>query len=203
VADPNLVIRSVPVLTGGDLLRGSLLGIEERANLSVWSVLSRQRDLTPVINACRSRGVDLVNRPAFTSSPMGLDIVGVGPGQWLFLQDRAKSSDVLNISDIVGSSASVFDVSGGRTVFRISGAYARKTLQKGVLIDLHPSSFKSGSALATVVGHVSAQIWRVDDRPTYDIAVFRSFARAIYSWLLEASAEFNENAPSQPALSGT
>jgi len=33
-------------------------------------------------------------------------------------------------------------------------------------------------------------LWQIDDGPTYEFAVFRSFAAAFCEWLLIASAEF-------------
>ena len=42
----------------------------------------------------------------------------------------------------------------------------------------------------TSIAHIGVQLWQRDDRPTYEIAVARSFAGSLWSWLEEAAAEF-------------
>jgi methylglutamate dehydrogenase subunit D len=42
----------------------------------------------------------------------------------------------------------------------------------------------------TVVSYSNVHLWQVDDAPTYDIAMFRSFAVAFWDWLTAAAAEF-------------
>jgi sarcosine oxidase subunit gamma len=54
-------------------------------------------------------------------------------------------------------------------------------------IDLHPSAFATGFAAATNVAHIGIVLWQLDDRPTYEFAVPRSYALSFWHWL-EASA---------------
>ena len=37
---------------------------------------------------------------------------------------------------------------------------------------------------------IGVQIWQIDETPTYEIAVFRGFARSFWHFLTEAAAEY-------------
>jgi heterotetrameric sarcosine oxidase gamma subunit len=86
--------------------------------------------------------------------------------------------------------ASVSDQSDGRTVIRVRGPGARDTLAKGMPIDLHPRTFRPGDAAVTLVAHIGAHIWQVDEAPTYELIVSRSYAAAFLEWLIHSAAEF-------------
>jgi len=55
---------------------------------------------------------------------------------------------------------------------------------------LHPRSFGCDSVALTNIAHLSGVIWQVDETPTYEISVFRSFAIHLYEGIITASAEF-------------
>jgi heterotetrameric sarcosine oxidase gamma subunit len=83
--------------------------------------------------------------------------------------------------------AFIVDQSHARALLRVTGPRARDTLEKGLAIDLHPRAFATGFAAATSVAHIPVLLWQVDDRPTYEFAVPRSYALSFWHWL-EASA---------------
>jgi methylglutamate dehydrogenase subunit D len=72
-------------------------------------------------------------------------------------------------------------------VLRLSGRALSETLAKGVQIDLAPAAFPTGSVAVTSIAHIGATLWKVDDRPTIDVAVARSLSNSFLHWL-EASA---------------
>ena len=86
--------------------------------------------------------------------------------------------------------SSIVDQSDARAVVRISGSRARDVLAKGVPIDLHPRAFKANNVAITHASHIGIIFWQIDDAPTYEIAMFRSFADSFAHWLIELSAEF-------------
>jgi sarcosine oxidase subunit gamma len=86
--------------------------------------------------------------------------------------------------------ASISDQSGGRTVLRVSGPRARDVLAKGLPIDLHPRVFAPGSAATSAIALMGVQLWQIDDRPSYDIALFRSLSASFWRWLASSAAEF-------------
>ena len=68
-------------------------------------------------------------------------------------------------------------------VFRLSGEGAGALLQKGAFVDLDPVAFACGVAATTVIAHIGVIIWKVDDAPTFDVALFRSFAGSFRHWI--------------------
>jgi methylglutamate dehydrogenase subunit D len=117
--------------------------------------------------------------------------VWAAPGQWLAIGDSEDGPTFeQRLRATLGNLASVNDQSDGRTIFRIGGKRARDALAKGVPIDLHPSVFGAGDAAVTTVAHIGADFWQVDETPTYEFIVPRSFAVAFGHWLLASAAEF-------------
>ncbi len=135
-------------------------------------------------------GVDLPDTPRCVA---GVDtaFAWCGPGQWLAMAEEGKDGAFADrLARAFDGVASVADQSGGRVILRASGPKVRAALAKGVPLDLHPRAFRPGDAAVTVVAHIGVHLWQVDDAPTYDLAVFRSFAAALWHWLGEAAAEF-------------
>lgn len=117
----------------------------------------------------------------------GTGLVWSAPGQWLAVSERRAGLDGLAAS--LSGVAAVADQSDSRGLLAISGRRAREVLEKGVSLDLHPRAFRAGSAATTSVAHVGVQLWQTDDAPSYTLAVARSFAGSLWSWLAEAGAE--------------
>ena len=120
-----------------------------------------------------------------------LTLIWTGPDQWLAMSEGEDGSRLeTRLRSGFAGLASVADQSDGRTIIRIAGACARDTLAKGLPIDLTPESFSPGQTALSLIGHIGIQIWQVDDGPTYDIAVFRSYAADLWRFLCHAGAEF-------------
>jgi sarcosine oxidase subunit gamma len=117
--------------------------------------------------------------------------VWAGPGQWLAMGEGEDGPTFeQRLRTTLANLASVNDQSDGRTIFRIRGKRARDALSKGVPIDLHPSKFGAGDTAVTTVAHIGAHFWQVDETPTYEFIISRSFAAAFCHWLLASAAEF-------------
>lgn len=113
-----------------------------------------------------------------------------GRSQWLVLREGPSRLFELQLRSSLADVASVTDQSDGRTIVRISGPRARDTLAKGVHIDLHPSVFRPGDTAISIVSNIGVQFWQIDPAPTYEFAMFRSFAVSFWEWLVDAAAEF-------------
>ena len=121
----------------------------------------------------------------------GIAFVWAGPDQWLAVAEREQNRDLESeLKSKLADIASVVDQSDGRVVVRISGPHAREVLAKGVPIDLHPRVFKPGSVTITHASHIGVILWQTDDAPTYEAAMFRSYADSFAHWLFESAAEF-------------
>jgi methylglutamate dehydrogenase subunit D len=167
---------------------GVVLAVREGLALAaVAARRGREADLADAVE--RALGLRPPDGPKAVAGG-GAVWIGVGPGQWLVAVEEDTADFVSALTGRLAGLAAVTDQSDGRVVLRVSGPRARDALAKGFSIDLHPRAFRPGDAAATQAAHVGAQIWQVDDAPTYDIAVARSYAASFWSWLTASAAEF-------------
>lgn len=121
----------------------------------------------------------------------GIAFVWAGPDQWLAIAEGDGTRDLeTELKAKLVDIASVVDQSDGRVIVRISGTRAREVLAKGVPVDLHPRVFGPGSVAITHASHIGVIMWQLDDAPTYELAMFRSYADSFAHWLFESAAEF-------------
>ncbi|WP_072394358.1 sarcosine oxidase subunit gamma family protein [Hyphomicrobium sp. CS1GBMeth3] len=122
---------------------------------------------------------------------VGTAFVWAGPDHWLALAEREGGRDLESeLKEQLSGIASVVDQSDGRVVVRIAGPHARSVLAKGVPLDLHPRAFRPGDVAITHASHIGVILWQVDDQPTYEVALFRSYADSFAHWLFESAAEY-------------
>ncbi len=114
--------------------------------------------------------------------------IWAGPHSWLAASAGGDLEAELRAG--IGAEASVTDQSDARAVFRASGPDVRAALAKGLPIDLHPRAFRPGDTALSAAAHTNVHVWQLDAAPTYELAVFRGYARSFLDWLLAASAEF-------------
>ncbi len=121
-----------------------------------------------------------------------LAFIGMGPGQWLAVEQASADPQAFaaKLTKDLAGLASISDQSDARAVIRVSGPAARQALAKGLPVDLHPRVFGPGDSALTQIALIGAQIWQIDEVPTYDIAVFRSLAGSFADWLIASAAEF-------------
>lgn len=140
----------------------------------------------------------------------GADLAHVGPRQsaqspalhlrWsgpqAYLACMSGHVDIeAELSQNCGATASVVDQSDGKFMLRLSGPAVRKTLAKGVTLDLHPKGFVAGETALTVLAHLNVQLTRVETHggqgdPTFEVVAARSSAADLWSWLEASAGEF-------------
>lgn len=167
------------------------VAIEERTGFGLASILARNGQRDALADLFRdSFGVDLPVEPK-VAGDANMTVVWAGPEQWLAIAAEVTPGGIeTELRGIVGATASIADQSDGRLFLRLSGPRIRDALAKGLPIDLHDSVFKPGDAAVTSAAHVGVHIWPVDDAPTYNIVVFRAFARSFCEWLVDSAAEY-------------
>src|SRR5215472_7966144 len=122
---------------------------------------------------------------------LALAFVWAGPGHWLAVTEGGDGSSFEKLlRHDLSNLASISDQSDSRAIVRIAGARARDALAKGVPLDLNPRVFTAGDAAVTTVGHIGVHLWQLDEAPTYEFAVSRSYAAAFWRWLIDSAAEF-------------
>ena len=111
------------------------------------------------------------------------------PNEWLLLTppDQQQQTAAALGSDLSNVLAAVTDVSGGQTIINIHGPQAREVLRKGCTLDLHPRAFGAGRCAQTNLAKATAIIRQLDDSPSFDIVVRRSFADYLVRWLVDAA----------------
>jgi heterotetrameric sarcosine oxidase gamma subunit len=162
-----------------------------RPRVSLASVMARkgQGDLVSQ-NVHAAFGLSLPASPRYVTDG-STAFVWAGPGHWLAVADSddALAFEARLRARLLGS-ASICGQSDGRSIIRVRGPSARDALAKLVPIDLHPREFAPGLAAVTLAGHIGIHLWQIDAVPSYDIAVFRSFAAALWQSLIDSSREF-------------
>lgn len=171
------------------------LSIISRDNLVLASIAAGKGRLDDVRTIIRDTyGVDLPTKPERVEGN-NIAFVWAGPDQWLAVAERGGDGGFgrdleAELKPLLNGKAAVVDQSDGRAVIRISGVKAREVLAKGLPIDLHPSAFPTNGVAITHASHIGIVIWQIDETPTYEIAMFRSFADSFAHWLYDSTAEF-------------
>ena len=114
----------------------------------------------------------------------------LGPDEWLLATEPGKERDIAGQlgENLSGQCYSLVDVTGGQVLLRLRGSHVREVLAKGCTLDLHPRAFKMGQCAQTTLAKTSMLIALIDDAPTFDIIVRRSFAEYAARWLQHSSA---------------
>lgn len=117
-------------------------------------------------------------------------MLAIGPDAFLLVTQSPTATDLTQ------AFTAAVDLSDGWTRLRVTGAHAPDLLATGCALDLHPRAFPPGACAVAGLAGMRTVVWRsADDR--FDLLVGRSYARAMWDWLLESAAEFGVFAPAQ------
>ncbi len=163
------------------------LRISEQLGLGLATVMSRGQHAVLTARIADQFGIDLPSGST-RSARGGIAFVGIGPGTWLACREAADPNWASELTTRVSGYASVSDQSNGYAVLRIAGPAARDLLSRGAFIDFHPSVFGPGSAAVTTIAHIGVMLWQLDDAPTFEVALFRSYAASFWHWIEATSA---------------
>jgi sarcosine oxidase subunit gamma len=136
--------------------------------------------------------LDVAATPNQAAQKDGVTILWVGPDRWLVAGPERPERELgacLNEA-LTSTLATLTDLSHARTVFRIAGCSSRDLLVKGCGVDFHPRAFPVGSCAQSLLGHVGALLHAVDEAPSFDLYVARSFALTVWEWLTESATEY-------------
>lgn len=154
--------------------------LRERLDLTIHSLAALRGRETELADAVRDHlGLELPTSPKRVAAGETA-VLWAGPGKWLMVSGAS-----VDLSPLLGA---VVDLSDGRSVFTLSGPRARELLATLVSLDLHPRAFSTGDVAMTHAASIAIQLWQVDDAPTYEIAVARSYAATLWRWLVHAGA---------------
>lgn len=112
----------------------------------------------------------------------------LGPDEWLVTTASDNAGPLLGQLDrqLAGTHTAVNDVSGGNVAMHLAGPQALDILATGCTLDLDAAVFRPGACAQTGLAKASVLIGLLDDSPTFELIVRRSFADYLERWLLHA-----------------
>lgn len=170
----------------GNLAIGAQVALSERFGLAICDVCAWPGLETKTANAIkRATGLAVTKRrDAVGEAAQGFQHA---PGRWTVIAEDPSLAE--RLTRAVSANATVVDLAHGRTCLRIAGEAGTSVLAKLFAIDFAEKAFPVAKGLATSHHAVLAQIQRVDAQ-TFDLLVFRSYARTFFHALTRASEEF-------------
>lgn len=143
--------------------------------VNVAGVIAGAVGVAPAVENCRATTQD------------GTAILWVGPQRWwVVLADGGDMATTLAAQ--LGDDAAVTPQGHGRVSLRLAGAAVRSLLASGSTVDFHPEHFAAGWCRPTQLAHMGVVLHCVDDGPTVDVYVPRSYAVSFWEWLMETGA---------------
>lgn len=127
-----------------------------------------------------------------TGDAEGLHALWLSPDEFLVVdasRDQAPGEAREAERALEGLPGQVVDLSGNRTILRLSGPKAREVLEKGCHVDLHPREFPVGTVASTALGPVQVILHRSAEE-TYRVYPRSSFAEYMVRWLIDGMREY-------------
>lgn len=114
----------------------------------------------------------------------------VSPDEWLIIVPGDKAFDMeTRFFETLSGHFSLVNISGGSTVFEVSGDQVVGMLKKSIPVDLHRSVFPVGKVVSTIFAKSGAIVCRLGDN-RFELVVRRSFADYLWLWIQDASREY-------------
>src|SRR4029079_10143920 len=127
------------------------------------------------------------------------------PNEWLIVTP-AEREDVIARelrTALVGLFAAVTEISGGQTVVTLRGDAVRELLAKGCPLDLHSRVFGVDRCAQSHLAKAPILVRQVDEVPSFEIVVRRSFADYLWTWLEDAASEYGLAIEATPSTCAT
>ena len=136
--------------------------------------------------------IALPTSPNTTTNNDKITALWLSQKEWLIvmnsLVDNEEVKSLQNeLSDI---HALAIDVSDRWTTINLSGNKAIDVLSKGTSIDLDNSVFGTGACAQTTLWSVNVIIYKIDEKPTFDLFVDSTMAKFLWQWLEHSSKEY-------------
>lgn len=138
----------------------------------------------------KALGVALPTQPLTSVEKGDVSVRWISPDEWLVIVPGLKTFEVESaLHNELSGHYQVVNVSGGWTIYKLSGANVLDVLKKSTIVDVHPSVFPVGKVVSTAFAKSSAIIRRSGESE-FELIVRRSFADYLWLWIQDASREF-------------
>jgi len=171
---------------------GSGVTIGEASIAAAWNVQGDPARASFVDEVRRVFDIALPTSPNTIAVSAAFTAIWLGPRSWLLASVGASSlAEYIQKRDAINAAGgALFDVSGSRVAWAVSGPRAAIVLAKSCPLDFHPRAFSAGTCAQSHIGHVNALFIKHDDAPTFTVMVARSFARDVLQALVESAAQY-------------
>jgi sarcosine oxidase subunit gamma len=175
---------------GGHATAGVILG--ESAYRTIINIRGNSSDPAFLAAVKTATGVELPVKANTVSTYGSTSILWLGPNEWWVVTAPDRSEELVPTlrQAFEGQHAAVVDVSESRTVITVSGPKARDMLARGISLDLHPRVFAPGQCAQTGMAKANILLHQIDDKPSYDIYVLKSFSDYLWRWSEKIAADF-------------
>ena len=172
------------------------LVVGERAFLAHINLRGNPDDPGFLVDTAGVLGFDLPLTPNTWAGHEEVRVCWLGPDEWLLITSGQADEweDAIRTANATRHIA-VTEVSGGQTVLSLSGPHLLDVLAKGSTLDLHPRVFTSGQCAQSTLGKAPALYVHVDEGPTLELVIRRSFSDYVGHWLADAAHEFGLSVP--------
>jgi len=143
-----------------------------------WNVRGNPAQSSFVSEADRLLGASLPLQPHTGAHRGGHTVLSLGPRSWLLVAGSVSSTKHFNVTRVALNAVggALFDVSAGYVGWVIAGVGAARVLNRRCPLDFHPSPFPAGRCAQSLLGHINALFYKVDERPAFIVMVARSLA---------------------------
>lgn len=187
--------RTSPLSTWAEALEGLPRAVSARELPFLIQLDLRLDAAGPAADAVAGvLGVAVPTTPCTAVGANGIDVLWLGPDEWLVLAPAGSEELETALRGAVGVHGAVVDVSAQRTTVRLSGPKARAVLAHGCSADLHPRVASAGTCLQTNLAMSGITLVVRDDQGTdYWLLVRSSFATYLAAWLVDACVEYRDD----------
>ncbi len=179
---------------GGEAVAEAALVMAERRFLAKVTV----RGKADSDAAGAALGASLPSAPNTVDSRAGLDVLWLGPDEWLVIGPPGSEHALVRALEDALRDAAIVDVTEGRTTLRLRGPLVRDILATGCPLDLHPRRFASGRCAQSTLGRSAVILHQTADDPVFDIHVERSQADYLWTWLETAGRPYGVAVEAEP-----
>lgn len=174
------------VLRTGTATSDTGVSLTDRRGMAIAQVFAKKGKIDAI-----AKKLKISTKPGVATVQSFYTALPLSPGQWmLFASSGADGSFKRMLDKQIAKNGYVSEQSHSRVVVRISGTRAVDVLAKECRLDLHPSVARPGFCGQTIMAKMGVLLHKVDEGPTFDLAVFAGFADNFWHWIAEASAEF-------------
>jgi sarcosine oxidase subunit gamma len=138
-------------------------------------------------------GVPLPSGANTVASAGGRQILWLGPNEWWVTGPDSEADFLVETlrANFFGQHATACDVSESRAIITLKGPRAREVLMRGVSLDLHPRVFAPNQCAQTGLSRANVLLHLIDNTPTFEIYVLKSFSDYLWRWLEKVAQDFN------------